>query len=268
MYSHNQASVAQLLSDFASVFRMFNTWIALSFQDVYMRYRRSVIGPFWISISQGITIFAAAILYSQIFKIPFKEFLSYVAVGVLAWNALAQLIIDSSNHIIESEGLIKSLPIRIPVLAARLAFRNFIIIIHNVFFFAIILVFFGVKFSYVSIWALAAIPAYLILGFFIAIAIGPISARYRDLALIIQNAIQFAFFLTPILWRADQLPERAIFVHANPFYHAIEIARAPLLDGRLPSVENWSVFGLCVAIAVVGAIISLATTRGRVYFWV
>lgn len=260
--------LGRVVADFADVFRKSHTWSRMAFQDVFMRYRRSAIGPFWISISQSITVLAAAFLYSQIFKLPFSNFLHYVIAGSLAWNTLSVLMSESANFVIEAEDLIKSLPIRIPILAARLVFRNFIILLHNIIFFLVILVMAGAHFTWMTLWALLAIPVYLLFGFFFAIAIGPICALYRDLPLIIQNALQFMFFLTPILWKADQLPDRALFVHANPFYHAIELARAPLFAGRLPTAENWTVFGLCLAMALIAAIASLATTRGRVYFWV
>lgn len=259
------AAVAQ---DFQAVITRWRVWVLLAWQDVYLRYKRSLIGPFWISISQSITILAAAFLYAQIFKLPFKEFLGYITAGVLAWNFISFLLGEASTFIVEAEGLVKSLPMPIPVLAARIALRNLIVLLHNIVVFGAILIFFGTDFTWMALLAIPAIPVLVLMGFLAAIALGPVCALYRDISMIIQNGLQFMFFLTPIIWKADQLPERAIFVLGNPFYHLVELVRAPLIEGVPATGLNWAVAGGCLLLLLVGAVASLIASRGKLYFWI
>jgi ABC-type polysaccharide/polyol phosphate export permease len=97
-------------------------------------------------------------------------------------------------------------------------------------------------------------------------AIGPLCARFRDLPQIVANGVQVMFFLSPVIWSADQLPQRAIFIEANPFYHLVEVVRAPLL-GEFATATNWQVVTSVIAVLVVASAISAAVTRKRVFLW-
>ena len=101
----------------------------------------------------------------------------------------------------------------------------------------------------------------------IALAGAILSVRYRDVPQIILNIIQFLFFLTPIFWSPENLPQRPSFVHFNPLFHLIEIVRAPLL-GKNAEIESWVI---CMAMAFVGSIITAFLYRrayARIAYWV
>jgi ABC-2 type transport system permease protein/lipopolysaccharide transport system permease protein len=100
-----------------------------------------------------------------------------------------------------------------------------------------------------------------------ALFLGLLSARFRDVPLIIGSIVQVLFFLTPVIWRPEMLPDRALFLQLNPFYHMVEILRAPLL-GSAPSMESWIAN---VLIAFVGWTICLffySAYRWRIAYWV
>jgi ABC-type polysaccharide/polyol phosphate export permease len=212
-------------------------------------------------------VLAAGFLYSQIFKQPFQEYLAYVVAGVLAWNLMSSLIIEGTSSVIDSEPLVKSIPLPLSVLAARMVVRNLIIFAHNVVFAVLLFVLFQMKFTPMMLFALVGVVLYSFLGFFIALLLGPISARFRDVPLVVSNVIGFMLFLTPLLWKADQLPKRAIFVHGNPFYHFVELVRAPIIEGRMATLESW-IICICITLIVgVLALLTLPHVRQRVYFW-
>ena len=82
-------------------------WLSLGWQDIKQRYRRSVIGPFWITIATGVQAGAMGLLYSALLNIPLKEFLPYVTVGLIVWNLISASILEGSDVFIANEGLIK-----------------------------------------------------------------------------------------------------------------------------------------------------------------
>jgi ABC-type polysaccharide/polyol phosphate export systems, permease component len=93
-------------------------------------------------------------------------------------------------------------------------------------------------------------------------------ARYHDLAQIVTSVLQVAFYLTPIIWMPSLLPDRmsATFLHLNPFYHLLEIIRAPLL-GAVPSLTSWLVV---LIISIVGwgfTLLVFSRLRHRVVYW-
>lgn len=64
--------------------------------------------------------------------------------------------------------------------------------------------------------------------FRLSLLVGRLSARFRDIPLIVSNMLQVVLFMTPIMWRADALNSRWI-AEINPFYYMLELVRNPLL---------------------------------------
>ena len=101
----------------------------------------------------------------------------------------------------------------------------------------------------------------------LALVAGVLSTRYRDIPQVIANVIQVIFFLTPIFWSPESLPNRPAFVVFNPFYHLIAIVRAPLLD-VVVSPMSW---GLCLGMAAIGFGFTAWLYRrahARIAYWV
>jgi ABC-type polysaccharide/polyol phosphate export permease len=93
-----------------------------------------------------------------------------------------------------------------------------------------------------------------------------LSTRYRDIPQVIATVIQVVFFLTPIFWSPNALPNRPAFILLNPFYHLIEIVRAPLL-GEVPTMTSW-VFCIGMAVAGLGFVAWLyRRAHARIAYW-
>ena len=104
-------------------------------------------------------------------------------------------------------------------------------------------------------------------GLWCSILLGMLSARFRDLPQVVSTLLQVAFFVTPIVWMPALASDRPVVVGANPFYHFLELVRAPLL-GSLPSLTNCQV---ALAITVVGWLVTILFYRrfhGRIAYWV
>ncbi len=79
--------------------------------------------------------------------------------------------------------------------------------------------------------------------------------------------MQVIFFLTPIFWMPNSLSHRPVFTVVNPFYHLIELVRAPLL-GHEPTLLNWQVASYGCAIAGLLAILSASIASKRLTLWI
>ena len=104
-------------------------------------------------------------------------------------------------------------------------------------------------------------------GFMFGTMLAALSARFRDIPMIVVNLVQVAFFMTPVMWQAQMLGRHQWVVNLNPFYHFLEIARAPLL-GR--PTDAWSWFAVA-AITLVGGVVCMVTMtrfRSRIAYWV
>jgi lipopolysaccharide transport system permease protein len=117
---------------------------------------------------------------------------------------------------------------------------------------------------------------YVLLGLFFILANGVIygmlfailGARFRDIAVIIQNLIQVAFFLTPIMWMDTLLPERYKWVLAvNPFAQFTAVLREPL-TGHAPSLYTICFnFGFIV-MGMILVFLLFQKVRSRIVYWI
>jgi ABC-2 type transport system permease protein len=248
-------------------------WGYLGWQDIKQRYRRSVLGPLWISISMGVLATGLGILYAALFQNDYRQFLPYVATGLLIWNFISGCILEGSEVFITNEGLIKFLPAPLSLHVFRLVWRQTLFFLHNLVIWLILIIIFPQPIS----WTLAlAVPAFALLmvnGFWIAILAGIIATRFRDIPPIVASVVQLVFYMTPIVWDYGQLAknphvaERARLAELNPVMHFLEILREPML-GESIVWRHWIVAGAITVVGWAMALLVLRNYRSRVAYWV
>lgn len=238
----------------------------LALQDIELRYKRSLLGPFWISASLVATILALAYVFAPVFQHDLSSYMTYLAAGLLTWHLIVALANEGCQSITEHSDFLRNVPLPITVIAGRIVFRNAIVFAHNLIAVLAILMIFGAPFSTTTLLALPGALVILAGGYFITMIFGPICARFRDIPLVVQSAMQVFFFLTPIFWMPSQMAQRPMFTQANPFYHLIELVRAPLL-GSPATALNWHVSLWFCAGAAVLALITVSMTLRRQNLW-
>jgi ABC-2 type transport system permease protein len=250
-------------------------WGHLGWQDIRQRYRRSVLGPIWITISMAVTAVALGVLYAGLFGNPLDKQLPYILVGFIVWAFISGCILEGADVFIANEGLIKHLPAPISVHVYRLVWRQTLLFAHNLIVYAVMLVVFPQSLHWSSLMAFPAFALLAVNGAWVALLFGMASARFRDLNPIIGSLVQLTFFLTPVVWIYDDLlnspnpttAERARIAEINPFLHFIEIIRRPMLGESLV----WHSWVVVLAITVVGWVVTLWALRryrSRVSYWV
>ena len=80
--------LAALRQDFARGLGLRELWLYLGWRDVQKHYRRTMLGPFWLTLSMGVLVAGLGVLYSQIFSTPIREYLPYIAVGFIVWTLI------------------------------------------------------------------------------------------------------------------------------------------------------------------------------------
>ena len=101
-------------SDLYCGVRAWPLWLTLAWNDIAMRYRRSTLGPLWMTLSTGILVVSLGLLYSRIFQTDIATYLPYLALGFIVWGFLSTTINESCQAFSESERIIKQ--IKIPFL--------------------------------------------------------------------------------------------------------------------------------------------------------
>ncbi|GEL16506.1 galactan export ABC transporter permease subunit Wzm/RfbD [Pseudonocardia asaccharolytica] len=248
-------------------------WGYLGWQDIKQRYRRSVLGPLWISISMAVIATAMGILYGALFQEQIETFLPYVAVGLLIWNFISGCILEGSEVFIANEGLIRFLPAPLSLHVYRLVWRQTLFFLHNLVVWVILMIIFPHPLGWTTLVALPAFAVLVANGGWIAILTGIIATRFRDIPPIIASVTQLVFFMTPIVWSYERLvsnpavAERARLAELNPALHFVEIMRQPMLGDPIV-LRHWYVVGVITIVGWAAALVCLRNYRARVAYWV
>ncbi|WP_426441673.1 ABC transporter permease [Bradyrhizobium genosp. P] len=263
----DRSKLSAARADVVSGLLLWRLWGRLGWNDIRQRYRRSILGPFWLTVSMGIMVAALGVLYGKLFKQAIDDFLPFFCVGILVWSLISGYLTESGTLFTGSEAYIKQISLPFSIYAYRASWSKLIIFAHNVIiYFATI--------AYFRIWpgaiAIVAIPALMVVvfnGTVVSLSIGIVSARFRDIPQLISSVVQIVFFLTPVIWKPNSLKDHAFIVEWNPFYHLLEIVRAPLL-GTLPTLSNWAAVAIItlINVAVAGAL--FVRFRARIAYWV
>jgi homopolymeric O-antigen transport system permease protein len=242
-------------------------WGRLGSQEVRRRYRRTVIGPFWTSISLGIFIFTLGILWAQLWKQNPKTYLPFLCAGMLAWALVAAIITEGCSAFVASEGIIKQLPFPYTVLSCTVVWRNVLTLFHNVIIFVLVALYASVPFTWSSLLVVPALGLIFINGIWVVTLLALLCSRYRDIQQVITSILQVSMFVTPIFWAPEQLGVGfKKFVDYNILYHYVDILRSPML-GRAPATWSWVVTIACTLIGWTVTLVMFSRFRRRVAYW-
>lgn len=267
-------TLSMAFRDLVRGWRQNELWLQLGWQDIKQRYRRSTLGPLWITIATGVMALALGLLYSMLFQISVREFLPHVTVGFIIWGFIAGCIKDGSDIFIENEGLIKQLPSALSVHVYRLVWRQLLFLAHNMVIWVLLVVVFDIPLSWNTLLTIPALALLVINGVWVTMLFGIIATRFRDVAPLLESMVQLLFYVTPIVWTTQTLKEqggevaqRARIAELNPLYHYLEIVRAPLI-GKETDLYHWGIVGACTVVGLLLALLVMRQWRFRVPYWV
>jgi ABC-type polysaccharide/polyol phosphate export permease len=244
-------------------------WGRLGWLDVRRRYRRTMIGPFWTSITLAIYVLTVGTVGAAIWHQDIYDYIPFLVSGMIVWTLVSSIITDSCGMFIAGQSLFRNIRFEYSVLSYALVWRNFLVLLHNfvVYFLAVLVL----KPSLLTFTALLAIPGLalvLINGLWVSLLFGIICLRFRDVPPLVSSALQIAMLVTPLFWPADTLTgiKRFVFVELNPLYHVVDVVRGPLV-GRVPEAASYTVM---VVLAIGGWWLTYAVFkrfRKRIAYW-
>jgi ABC-type polysaccharide/polyol phosphate export permease len=242
-------------------------WSTLGWQDIRQRYRRSVLGPVWITLSMAILVGTLGVIYGRVFHTELEEYLPFLCLGFIIWGFISSSANESCTAFTASAGIIKQSKGAFSIHVLRVVWRNFIVFAHTFVIFVPVAIIFGVKAHPVMLLALPGLALVYLNSVWLGLVVAILSTRFYDVPQIVANLLQVAFFSTPIIWQAKALGDAPLIAEVNPIYHLIEVVRAPLL-GRPPEMLSWIV---AVGVIVLGFIAAMTLFRRvslRIVYWI
>lgn len=262
----NRSFAAAVDRDLIAGFRAWPLWTMLGWNDIRQRYRRSVLGPFWITLSMAIFISLLGVIYSRIFNMEIRTYLPYLTLGYIVWGFISQTTNESAYAFQEAERIIRQIRLPYSVFIFRVVWRNFIVFLHTIVIFVPVAIMFDVQLGFTSLLSILGMALLCINQAWATLALAIISSRYRDVQQIVSTAVQIGMFATPIMWPVSALGNAAIIAQVNPLHHLIDLVRAPML-GATPSGLSWVVAITCAFVGWTAAILLLRRAARRLVFW-
>ena len=256
-----------ILNDLLPGFKAHRAWMALARRNVKALNRRSKLGSLWISLTAAVFITCLAFVYSAVLKTNMEDLLPYIAVGYVVWLYISGMLISMPPLYIQMAQYVqqRNFPYTVYVLAN--AVDKLDLMIRQ----SIVIVVVGLIFQTGLSVSILILPISLLLLTFISIGtsyfVSTMAVRYRDIGPLLNSFMLLIFLTTPIIWKPELVGDRIAFVLWNPFYHLINIIRAPILDHYVP----WT--SLCVSLFVLvlvwlSGIWAMSKYRNRIIFWI
>jgi ABC-type polysaccharide/polyol phosphate export permease len=259
--------VASARADLVSGFARWRLWVLLGVGDIRQRYQRSRVGQFWITISMLVAIVALGLVYGYLFRMSLREYLPTLTLGMVVWSLISSMVIEACTIFTGAGLYLQQAPLPKSMFVHRMLVRNLVTFAHNMTIVPLLYL----TFRMVPGWPILLAPIGLVIvianGFWIGLLLGMFCARFRDMPQMVASIMQIAFFVTPVMWRQDQLPARVSWlVDLNPLANLLRLIRDPLM-GRVPTPLSYA---MGIGLILIGFSITLpffVRFRARIVYW-
>ena len=267
VFSSDPGSFKDAYQDLTQGFARRRLWTQFAVRDVRGRFSGATLGSLWFIIMHSLIVLGLAVMYSKILGAELITYLPYVAVGLTVWNILSGIITDGSG-VFKANGIyLKQVKLPYTFFIYRINLKHLLI---GCFQAVVVIAMYAFLRLFPGSIMLLAIPGFilmLIFAFASSLFVGVVASRFRDFYGFVQSGLRFAFFLTPIFWDARRLGEYAWMMNFNPFYHFLEIVRAPLL-GQMPSMLNYYASAVMTVFMIILAAFAFRYSIKKITYWI
>jgi lipopolysaccharide transport system permease protein len=236
-------------------------FVFLSWRDILVRYKQTVIGMLWGIIRPLLTMTVFTVVFGKIAKLP-SEGIPYpvmVFTAMLPWQFFATSFSESSNSLIGNVNLISR------IYFPRLIIPVSSIMVNFIDFFISFILLLGLMLFYDSLpgWRIIVLPLLLLFIFLLALGLGlwfsALNVKYRDFRYVIPFIVQFGLYVSPVGFSSTVVPDQWRFLYSlNPMVGIIDGFRWALLKGQ----TSLYLPGLLISVVLV----ILILISGFIYF--
>lgn len=236
-------------------------WVHLSLSDLRSRWRRSFFGVFWSMIQPlGMTLLLAFV-FSRLFKTDITTYAPYILSGIIVWDFVIASATGGALSFVQADAYIKQCrhPLAIYTLRSVLT-AMLVLMLASIPLFGWALVVMPQNFGMTWISALLLYPLLALVAWPFATLLAYVGVRFRDIPHALALILQALWFVSPVYFEVAMFRRGGLdaLVDYNPIYHLLQLVRAPLLDGKWPTQDNY-LFSL--ATAVVFMLLAVAVGR-------
>jgi ABC-2 type transport system permease protein/lipopolysaccharide transport system permease protein len=231
------------------------------------RYRRSTLGFLWSLLNPLLMMTVISVVFSVIFQQDLKTFSVFIFSGLAPWWFISGALIGGCQTIINAEGFLKKvyLPkVLFPIITVTTETINFFFTIISLCILSLVL---GFRLS----WSIFFLPVVIIITYIfnlgLNILVSVSTVYFRDLTQILQVLLQALFYLVPIVYPIEALPERyRVYFLYNPFYYFIILFRKVIYGEPAITVLDWlTTSALAIIVLLSGLLLLMKYDRDLIY---
>jgi len=255
------------VADLRDGLRLWRLAVSLGWLDIKLRYRGSLLGPFWLTLSSAVMVASMGFLYATLFHQSLQQYLPFLSISLILWGAgIGALTGEACNCFVSAEQTIRSTRMPFTVQVLRTVVSNCVVLAHNVIVPLVVFVLFRVWPGWHALLSLPGFVLWLLDGAAVCYLLGCIGARFRDVPPIVGSLMQIFYYVTPVFWHPSQLGAKGWWLPLNPFDSLLEVVRAPLL-GQSPGLFVWAVALGDSLLLWAAAWLLFVRARSRIAFW-
>ena len=230
-----KTSVKSLLKTLKFSWKTRKAWWFTATARTNERFARTVIGNFWLGLSNLLSIAALSGVYGTVFKVSnYSDYVLYLGIGLSLWNTVASAILSAPNLFKVNAGNIKNTntnPIFYTLEEWSFQIQTFL----QSFFLVIFILSFLKPIILLNMITSGLIPLLnlIIFMYWAPLLISILGAKFEDLFQLIPIFIQISFLLSPILYEKKALGDYAWIATINPLYHLLDSARESIIGGNV-----------------------------------
>ena len=259
--------IRRAVDDIRPIFVRNRTWRDLATVDIRSKYRRTFLGPWWITASHGLFALTIGAVSGKFLGADMRTYLPYFITGITIWNFVSGTVNKSCGTLVSSSGLIKATSLPIGFHVMRMIQRNFIIFLHNSAIIPLVWLAYPWALGPSALLSILGLAAIYAITASTSLIVAIVCSRYRDVPPVVAAILQILFFVSPIIWTPEQLHRGHVILALNPVTHFLAVTRDPLL-GRPVAIKSWIVVAGVTAVVFATAALVYARYRNRVVFWV
>jgi len=227
----------------------------LTKNEFKQRYLGNFLGAAWAFIQPTITI----LIFWFVFQVGFKSkpvgdypFILWLISGMLPWFFFADTLSSATNSIISNSFLVKKVVFRVSLLPIISILTTLVIHLFFILFMYAMFIIYGYKPDIYWLQIFYYLFALIILLLGLSWITSSVVVFFRDLGQIVAMVIQFGFWLTPIFWSIDMIPQKYHWlIKLNPIYYIIQGYRDSLINHKwFWEHPNMTIYYWVVTIAI------------------
>lgn len=236
-------------------------WMHLTLSDLRSRWRRSFFGALWSIIQPLGMTFLLALVFSKMFKSDITLLAPYILSGMLIWDFMSVSVAGGSLAFVQADAYIKQCRHPLAIYTLRIVLSNIVVLAMastTLYGWAIIVMPENFGLSWLA--TLLIFPLLGAIAWPLATLMAYIGVRFRDVPHLIGLLMQALWFISPVYFEEKTFRGGGLdaLIDNNPVYHILQIVRAPILTGELPTITNYI---FCLSTALVFAVLAYLVGR-------